>query len=126
MKQEKEISSLFDAWNKALQCGDPDQVVSLYSPEAVLLPTIANQPRKSRAEIRNYFELFMQRRPTGTINESNIRVYGDIAINSGVYTFELSPPQEEPFSLRARYTFVYRWIQDRWLIIEHHSSLMPE
>lgn len=126
MKSEQEISSLFDEWNKALQSGDPDQVASLYSSEAVLLPTISSQCCKCRADIRDYFELFLRRKPKGTIDESNIRIFGDIAINSGIYTFELHPAGEASFKVQARYTFVYQWSGERWLIIEHHSSVMPE
>lgn len=28
--------------------------------------------------------------------------------------------------VKARYTFIYRKIEDRWFIAEHHSSAMPE
>jgi hypothetical protein len=28
--------------------------------------------------------------------------------------------------VKARYTFIYRKIDDKWFIAEHHSSAMPE
>jgi hypothetical protein len=28
--------------------------------------------------------------------------------------------------VQARYTFIYRKINDKWFIAEHHSSAMPE
>jgi hypothetical protein len=28
--------------------------------------------------------------------------------------------------VQARYTFIYKKIDDRWFIAEHHSSAMPE
>lgn len=126
MRPEQKIEFLFDAWNQALQSGDPEQVASLYAPDAVLLPTVSNQVRRNRQEIKDYFQMFLTRRPKGRIDWSNIRIFDDIAINSGIYTFELSPPGEAPISVQARYTFVYHWSGERWLIIEHHSSVMPE
>jgi hypothetical protein len=51
-----------------------------------------------------------------------VRVFGQIAINSGIYTFSFN----DGASVQARYTFVYRWNGERWMIIEHHSSQMPE
>ncbi|ADH87180.1 SgcJ/EcaC family oxidoreductase [Desulfurivibrio alkaliphilus] len=126
MKYDQEISALFDAWNEAIQSGDPDRVTALYAFNGILLPTVSNQVRHNHAEIRDYFVHFLAKKPKGTINESNIRVYNDIAINSGVYTFDFSPPDGEPFSVTGRFTYVYQWFGDHWLIIEHHSSMMPE
>ncbi len=126
MRKTHEIQALFEKWNQALQSGDPEQVASLYAPDAVLLPTVSNQVRRNRQEIKDYFHMFLARRPKGRIDWSNIRIFEDIAINSGIYTFELSPPGQDPLSVQARYTFVYRWSTDRWLIIEHHSSVMPQ
>ena len=121
-----DIQALFEEWNQALQSGDPEKVASLYAPDAVLLPTVSNQVRSNHQEIKDYFQVFLARRPKGSIDWSSIRIFEDIAINSGIYTFELSPPGETPFSVQARYTFVYHLSGERWLIIEHHSSVMPE
>lgn len=81
--------------------------------------------RNNPAEIKEYFETFLTLKPDGTINEANIRIYCDMAINSGIYTFAIVK-NGKPEEVQARYTFVYRKIGDRWLIVEHHSSAMPE
>ena len=116
------IQACLDAWNQALQTGDPKQVTSLYENDAILLPTISNEVRHNHEEIEDYFTHFLAKGPRGKIDESNIRVFGEIAINSGVYTFSF----KDDTSISARFTFVYRWNQKRWMIIEHHSSKMPE
>jgi len=126
MKLTSEIVKLFDAWNKALQTLDPDKVVELYASNAILLPTVSNQVRHNHAEIKDYFVHFLRNRPKGKIDEYNVRRYGDFASNSGLYTFTLSPPSGDPSVIKARYTFVYQWFGDRWLIVEHHSSRLPE
>ena len=120
--KEDEITGLFDEWNSALQTGETKKVASLYESSAILLPTISNQVRHNHEEIEDYFVQFLARGPQGKIDEANVRVFGEIAINSGVYTFTFS----DDSSVQARFTFVYRWNGERWMIIEHHSSQMPE
>jgi uncharacterized protein (TIGR02246 family) len=117
-----EITALFDKWNNALQTGDPKQVAALYEYNAILLPTVSNKVRHNHEEIEDYFVTFLAKEPKGTINESNVRTFGDVAINSGVYTFEL----KGGVSVQARFTYVYRWNGQDWKIVEHHSSAMPE
>lgn len=125
MTSQEEILQLFERWNHSLQSGDSHAVAANYAQDAVLVPTFSNKVRHSHEEIVDYFKFLLQRKSVGRIIESNVRIYGDIAINSGVYVFTLvtsGATQEVP----ARYTFVYRKIGDDWKIIEHHSSFMPE
>ncbi len=119
---QQEIASLFDNWNQALQTRDPKQVAALYAQDGILLPTVSNQVRHNPAEIEDYFVHFLAKGPAGKIDEANIRIFGDLAINSGVYTFTFA----DGAVVQARYTFVYRWNGEQWLIVEHHSSQMPE
>ena len=116
------IAALFEEWNTALQTGEPKNVTALYESNAILLPTISNQVRHNHEEIEDYFIHFLAKGPKGVINESNIRTLGNIAINSGIYTFTFSDGN----SVQARFTYVYRWNGQRWLIVEHHSSALPE
>ena len=119
---EPEILSLFTDWNDALQTGDPALVTALYENGGILLPTVSNEVRHNHAEIEDYFEMFCAKGPHGVIDESNVRLFGDLAINSGVYTFSFN----DGSSVQARFTFVYRCHGGDWKIVEHHSSMMPE
>ena len=116
------VSSLFEVWNNALQTGDPKKVAELYEPNAILLPTVSNKVRHNHEEIVDYFVHFLAKSPEGKVDESNVRTFGDIAINSGVYTFTF----KNGSSVQARFSYVYRWNGQDWRIIEHHSSAMPE
>lgn len=117
-----EITALFEEWNNALQTGDPNKVAALYETNAILLPTVSNKVRHNHEEIADYFVHFLAKGPAGKIDEANVRTFGDIAINSGVYTFTF----KDGSAVQARFTYVYRWNGQRWLIVEHHSSAMPE
>ena len=119
---KNEITALFDEWNSALQTGDPKKVSALYESNGILLPTVSNKVRHNHEEIEDYFVHFLAKGPVGKIDEANVRTFGDIAINSGVYTFTFKDGAVVP----ARFTFVYRWDGERWKIVEHHSSQMPE
>ena len=119
---ESKIALLFEKWNDALETGHANSVIALYDKNAILLPTISNKVRHNHNEIKEYFINFLSKNPKGKIDESNIRIFNDIAINSGVYTFSFI----DDSSVQARFTFVYKFIENEWKIVEHHSSMMPE
>ena len=125
MSTKNEIQNLFVIWNDALQTGNPDNVVACYAEDAILLPTVSAKVRHNHDEIRDYFVHFLSKKPHGRITEQNIRVYDNIAINSGLYTFSLTEDGAQT-DVAARFTFVYRKYDNGWLIIEHHSSILPE
>jgi len=120
---KKEIASLFDRWNKSLKSGDPDQVVKNYAKNSILLATLANKPRLTVAEKRSYFKFFLINKPVGKINTRKIEVGYDMAVDAGIYTFTFA---KTGAVVKARYTFTYRFNNNKWLITSHHSSRMPE
>jgi len=121
-----QIQALFADWNTALATGDAQKVADRYAPNAVLLPTVSNQVRSTRAEIVDYFEHFLQNKPSGTILDSHVAVLNaDDAIDAGTYRFALTK-DGKPTTVDARYTFVYEKVDGKWLIVNHHSSAMPE
>jgi uncharacterized protein (TIGR02246 family) len=119
-----EITCLFAAWDAALRQGDAAALVRLYAADAVLLPTFSNRVRRSHAEILDYFGPLVALGPSATIDDASIRVFGDLAVHSGIYTFHFAVGPVR--SAQARFTFVYRRTADGWHIVEHHSSAMPE
>ena len=123
---QQQIAALFQTWNAALATGDPQQVADLYAPDAVLLPTVSNQVRRTRAEIVDYFTKFLKDKPQGAIKDQIVDVLdADTALNTGVYEFTLTKNGKQQ-QVRARYTYVYEHRDGRWLIVNHHSSAMPE
>lgn len=125
--EEREVAALFDRWNAALGTGNPERVAALYADDGVLLPTVSNKVRTSHAEIKEYFSHFLESKPRGVINEREVRVLDeDSAVDAGTYTFTLTNADGSTRKLPARYTFVYEKRNGKWLIINHHSSAMPE
>jgi uncharacterized protein (TIGR02246 family) len=123
---QQQIAALFDEWNAALATGNPEKVADLYAADAVLLPTLSPQIRTTRAAIVDYFAHLLRSNPQAVITQEIITVLDrNNAINTGLYTFTLTQngvQQQVP----ARYTFVYRRTNGEWLIVNHHSSVVPE
>jgi uncharacterized protein (TIGR02246 family) len=120
-----DISALFDRWDRSLQTGKPSEVAKNYADDAILVPTVSNRVRHTHPEIEDYFQRFLALKPDGRIEEQNIQIYCDVAVDSGIYTFAVVK-DGRPSEVKARYTFVYHKVGDRWLIVDHHSSGMPE
>ncbi|MFF7309613.1 SgcJ/EcaC family oxidoreductase [Streptomyces sp. NPDC008137] len=124
-----QVLGLFDNWNRALRTGDPKKVADLYAKDAVLLPTVSDNVRTDRAEIVDYFEHFLKNKPHGKKIESVVNVLDrNSVIDTGVYEFALTDPESgEKSDVKARYTYAYEKQPDgTWLIVNHHSSKMPE
>lgn len=101
-----DIAALFEQWDQSLQTGKPSEVARNYADDAILVPTVSNKVRHTHPEIEDYFERFLSLKPDGRIEEQNIQIYCDMAVNSGIYTFAVVK-DGQPSEVKARFTFVY-------------------
>ena len=120
---EQEIAALFDRWNQSLQTGDAHRVVDNYAPRSILLATVSNKPRLDPAQKLDYFEHFLENKPSGRIDFRSIEIACTTAVDAGLYTFTFA---KTGAVVKARYTYTYKWDGKRWLITSHHSSALPE
>ena len=121
----EQVAAATLAWRAAYDSRDPSRITALYDSDAVLWGTAAKTIAPNPAAIAEYFKNAAAR-PNARVSfgEQNIRVYGDVAVNTGYYTF--SDVRDGQNTQRpARYTLVFRNTQGRWLIVGHHSSLVP-
>ena len=98
-----------------------------YAEDAVLWGTLSPTVRSDRAGLRDYFVSAFAALPGLKVSFGNqlIRVYGDAAVNTGYYTFSYVKDGEDK-TLPARYSFTYIKEGDNWIIVDHHSSAMPQ
>ena len=123
---KEEVAGATQAWIDAMSSHNAERVVALYDPEAVLWGTRSPTLRDQPATVREYFNILSTVPPSYkvVIGEQRIRVYGDMAINTGTYTF--SEDRDGKAVIRpARFSLVYRNRGGRWLIMDHHSSVVP-
>jgi uncharacterized protein (TIGR02246 family) len=123
--EQQQVIVAFERWIEAVTTTDPETVAALYADDAVLWGTLSPYLRITPEQVRHYFEHFMQlANLTAIYHHPQVRVYGDVAVNSGYYTF-FHERDGKMQSLPARYTFVYRRVGAEWKIIDHHSSAVP-
>merc|ERR1719343_844337 len=120
---EAEVKYLFNKWNDALATLDPDAVTARYSRNALLLPTVSDQPRDTKELINDYFVGFLKKEPQGVILESNVQIGTNWCQDAGIYEFTMGADGSK---VKARYTFAYVYEDGEWKISHHHSSVMPE
>lgn len=120
------VAHLFERWKAALATGDADAVAALYSEDAVLLPTFSSGPLKGRAAIAGYFRHFLQKQPQGRIDHRSMKLGCNMAADVGLYTFSVVQTDGSIAEVPARYSFLYQYRNGEWLIVHHHSAVLPE
>jgi uncharacterized protein (TIGR02246 family) len=121
-----EVAAAAAKWAEIFVDDDPDRILALYAPDAVLWGTLSPTIRQGPVALREYFVGAFKALPGHRVRfgDQLIRVYGDTAINSGYYTFSYVKDGETK-TIPARYSFVYVKGATGWLIVDHHSSAVP-
>lgn len=127
---ENNIENTYQSWCNAvgLSKGNPENMVKFYAPDAVLVPTLSPKILINHNHgLDDYFIDFTGKKNIQCkTNKIMIQSYGDISISNGLYTFTYIDKTGDQKTLPARFTFVYKKYGDSWLIVSHHSSLVPE
>jgi uncharacterized protein (TIGR02246 family) len=113
------------AWSAAYNSRDPARIAAMYDSDAVLWGTTAKKVAPNPVAIAEYFK-DADKRPNAkvTFGEQHLRVYGDVMVSSGYYTFS-DVRDGKDVSRAARYTMVFRNRNGKWLVVAHHSSVVP-
>ena len=113
------------AWQTAYNSRDPARITAMYDTDAVLWGTTAKTIAPNPVAIAEYFK-DAGKRPNArvTFGEEFLRVYGDVAVSTGYYTFS-DVSDGKATSRPARYSMVFRNRGGKWLIVAHHSSVVP-
>lgn len=120
-----EIIENLDYWLSSFSENNSNNICSLYDEQASLWGTLSPVKRDSPALIKDYFDqIFKYPNRYVKVVDSSIRIFGNIAICSGVYNFSWLNDGLK-VSTVARFSFVYINKNGRWFIVEHHSSSMP-
>jgi uncharacterized protein (TIGR02246 family) len=120
----EDVAAATRAWTDRFSSHDLEGLLALYDRDAVFWGTSSQTLRDTPALIRDYFKGVPTSSMTVAVTDSRVRVLGDVAVNTGYYTFT-AMRNGQPDPRPARFSFTYRLRDGRWLIVDHHSSSVP-
>lgn len=101
-------------------------VAGLYSTSDLsFLPTVSADFIRDSPSTEAYFVEFLKKLPAGTITADKVQSFGNNAyLHSGMYTF-LVGPENSRTAVEARFSYMWRLMNNVWKIVHHHSSKLP-
>jgi uncharacterized protein (TIGR02246 family) len=116
------------AWAAAYAALDGEKSAAVYAPDARLWGTSSRTQTVGRDAIRDYFNAGRQNLASRfvTLGEHATQAFGATAVVSGHYAFSNTRPGGAPAVRPARFSMTMINQDGRWLIANHHSSVLPD
>jgi ketosteroid isomerase-like protein len=121
--QSAELAAVADNWENALNAGDIDGIVGLYTENCVLMPPNAKMA-KGHAGARASFVGMVDAGLTGEIDTVTVAAAGDIGYRAGTYRLQTPDGTEVD---QGKYTDTWRKVGGEWKIASDiwNSDLPP-
>lgn len=118
----EEANGVLDRWSAAYTSNDPDAIVKMYAPEAILLGTVSPVISIGTEAIQKYFSVIKGSGNRNAIQERHTIVLDDNAVViTGFYEFtRMKDGQASPAP--SRFTMLVIKSGGEWRIAHHHSS----
>jgi uncharacterized protein (TIGR02246 family) len=118
----EEANAVVDRFSAAYTSNDPEAVVKLYTPDAILLGTVSPVISVGTEAIRKYFSMIKGSGNKNEIQERHTIVLGDNAVVvTGFYEFTRMQ-DGKPVAGPSRFTMLITKSGGEWHIAHHHSS----
>jgi hypothetical protein len=118
---------ILKGWMQAVNDGDIEALLALYSPQAVLIPTFSNRLLSNPKVIREYFEKLVSREELSiALHEKTLimqAVSDELHALCGIYCWRFAI-DGELLSFEARFSYMLNLALPQ-PIIHHHSSQIP-
>lgn len=112
---------LLNNWIQKIRTNDPNQVTQLYHEDGLLLGTFSDLERNGHDLILEYFQHLLENEVNVKIITEHKKEYDSLIVSSGLYNFILKNKV-----IKARFSFVFKRLDEGWKILSHHSSVLPE
>lgn len=118
----EEANAVVDRWSAAYTANEPEAIVKIYAPDAILLGTVSPVISVGTEAIRKYFSLVKGSGNKNAIQERHTIVLDDNAVVvTGFYEFT-GMSEGKPVSRPSRFTMLITKRGGEWHIAHHHSS----
>lgn len=118
----EEANSVVDRFSAAYSSNEPETVVSLYTPDAILLGTVSPVMSVGTDAIRKYFSMIKDSGNKNVVQDRRTIVLGDNAVVvTGFYEF-VRMQEGKPVQAPSRFTMLITRSGREWRIAHHHSS----
>jgi len=118
----EEANTVIDNWSAAYTSNDPEAIVKIYAPDAILLGTVSPVISIGTEAIRKYFSLVKGSGNKNSIQERHTIVLDDNAVLvTGFYEFTRMK-DGQPSPSPSRFTMLVTKRDGEWHIAHHHSS----
>jgi uncharacterized protein (TIGR02246 family) len=118
----EDANAVVDRWSAAYTSNEPEAIVKIYAPDAILLGTVSPVISVGTEAIRKYFSLVKGTGNKNAIQERHTIVLDDNAVVvTGFYEFT-GMSEGKPVPRPSRFTMLITKRGGEWHIAHHHSS----
>ncbi len=122
---ETAVLEALQKWISTINSRQPSAVSRLYSEDAVFLPTLSHSRIHGGMNRTTYFAKLLGKSGFRVdILELDLQMLGEVGVCSGIYDFDYAFRGDDT-RLEARFSMIFQRINGVYLIINHHSSLLP-
>ena len=122
VKITRQVPTILSDWASAISPNNTAQMVRFYCVNAVLVGTYSQPLEVGLKQISKYFDWFLDKKSISCKIIDNVNQELDCCtISSGVYEFMVDGKK-----VVARYSYVFKNINNRMRIVNHHSSELVE
>jgi len=118
---------ILNQWMQAVNNADIEGLLSLYDPEAVLIPTFSNRILNTPERLRDYFEKLGSRPELSiALHEKTViiqELQNELYALAGIYNWRFAV-DGELLNFEARFSYLFD-LSKPTPIVHHHSSQIP-
>jgi len=116
-----------ERWSEAFNSGDVEQIVRMYTNDALVLGTLSPGMTSTPDDLRAYFKAAAAAKLQVKLGDhSAVAVADDAVAIAGFYDFSRPAADGQPVVIPARFSFVMVKKDDLWKVAHHHSSVRPK